>query len=212
MQEPIVRLYDYWRSSAAYRVRIALNLKRIAYQATQVNLLTAEHRGEAYRRVHPQGLLPALEVDGHVLVQSLAIIDYLDRRFPDLPLLPVDPIARADAIAKALVIACDTHPPTNLRMMRWLEHELHVDQPERVRWATQWMSEGFAALEAMAGDAPFLAGDAPGLPDLCLVPQLYNARRIAVPLEAFPKLVTIDTRCAGIEAFAVAHPDRIGPP
>ncbi len=212
MQEPIVRLYDYWRSSAAYRVRIALNLKGIAYQATQVNLLTAEHRGEAYRRVHPQGLLPALEVDGHVLVQSLAIIDYLDRRFPDLPLLPVDPIARADAIAKALVIACDTHPPTNLRMMRWLEHELHVDQPERVRWATQWMSEGFAALEAMAGDAPFLAGDAPGLPDLCLVPQLYNARRIAVPLEAFPKLVTIDTRCAGIEAFAVAHPDRIGPP
>jgi maleylacetoacetate isomerase len=212
MQEPIVRLYDYWRSSAAYRVRIALNLKGIAYQATQVNLLTAEHRGEAYRRVHPQGLLPALEVDGHVLVQSLAIIDYLDRRFPDLPLLPVDPIARADAIAKALVIACDTHPPTNLRMMRWLEHELHVDLPERVRWATQWMSEGFAALEAMAGDAPFLAGDAPGLPDLCLVPQLYNARRIAVPLEAFPKLVAIDTRCAGIEAFAVAHPDRIGPP
>ncbi len=212
MQEPIVRLYDYWRSSAAYRVRIALNLKGIAYQATQVNLLAAEHRGEAYLRVHPQGLLPALEVDGHVLVQSLAIIDYLDRRFPDLPLLPADPIARSDAMGKAMVIACDTHPPTNLRMMRWLEQELHIDQPGRVRWATQWMSEGFAALEVMAGDAPFLAGDAPGLPDLCLVPQLYNARRIAVPLDAFPRLLAIDTRCAGIEAFAAAHPDRIGPP
>ncbi len=212
MTETIVRLYDYWRSSAAYRVRIALNLKGVAYQATQVNLLTAEHKSEAYRRIHPQGLLPALEIDGHVLVQSLAIIDYLDRRFVDPPLLPAHPQARADAIAKALVIACDTHPPTNLRMMRWLEQELHIDQPERVRWATQWMSEGFAALEAMAADTPFLAGDTPGLPDLCLVPQLYNARRIAMSLDAFPKLLAIDARCAAIEAFAAAHPDRIGPP
>lgn len=212
MTETIVRLYDYWRSSAAYRVRIALNLKGIAYQATQVNLLTAEHKNEAYRRVHPQGLLPALEIDGHVLVQSLAIIDYLDRRFVDPPLLPAHPQARADAIAKALVIACDTHPPTNLRMMRWLEHELHVDQPGRLRWLAQWMGEGFAALEAMAGDAPFLAGEAPGLPDLCLVPQLYNARRYSVPLDAYPKLVALDARCAEIEAFAAAHPDRVGPP
>ena len=212
MIETIVRLYDYWRSSAAYRVRIALNLKGIAYEATQIDLLAAEQRGEAYRRVHPQGLLPALEIDGHVLVQSLAIIDYLDRRFVDPPLLPAPPQARADAIAKALVIAADTHPPTNLRMMRWLEQELHVDQPERVRWATHWMTEGFAALEAMAGDAPFLAGGTPGLPDLCLVPQLYNARRIAVSLDAFPKLLAIDARCAAIEAFAAAHPDRIGPP
>ncbi len=212
MTETIVRLYDYWRSSAAYRVRIALNLKGIAYEATQVNLLTAEHKGEAYRRVHPQGLLPALEIDGHVLVQSLAIIDYLDRRFIDPPLLPAHPQARADAIAKALVIAADTHPPTNLRMMRWLEQELHIDQPERLRWVAQWMTEGLAALEAMAGDAPFLAGEAPGLPDLCLVPQFYNARRYAVPLDAYPKLVAIDARCAVIEAFAAAHPDRIGPP
>lgn len=207
-----MKLFDYFRSSAAYRVRIALNLKGIPYEATQINLLAAEQKGDAYRRVHPQGLLPALEIDGHVLVQSLAIIDYLDRRFVDPPLLPSHPQARADAIAKALVIAADTHPPTNLRMMRWLEQELHVDQPERVRWATQWMNEGFAALEAMAGDTPFLAGDAPGLPDLCLVPQLYNSRRIAVPLDAFPKLLAIDARCAEIEAFAAAHPDRIGPP
>jgi len=212
MTSSTIRLHDYWRSSAAYRVRIALNLKDIAYQAVPVNLLTAEHRGEAYRALDPQGLVPALEIDGAVLIQSLAIIDYLDRRFPDPALLPADPVARARAMSMALVVACDIHPVNNLRMMRWLEQELHVDKPERDRWTAHWMTQGFAALEALAGDAPFLAGDAPGLPDLCLVPQIYNARRFEVPLEAYPKLVAIDARCAGIAAFADAHPDRIGHP
>ncbi len=177
-----------------------------------MNLLTAEHQGEAYRTIDPQALLPALEIDGQVLIQSLAIIDYLDRRFPDPALLPADPLARARATGMALIVACDIHPVNNLRMMRWLEQEFHVAKPERDRWTTHWMAQGFAALEALAGDTPFLAGDTPGLPDLCLVPQMYNARRFAVPLEAYPKLVAVDARCAAIEAFAAAQPDRIGPP
>jgi len=212
MTQPIIRLYDYWRSSAAYRVRIALNLKGLAYTSVPVNLLASEQSGEPYRDKNPQGLVPTIEVDGRRIVQSLAIIDYLDRRFPDPALLPDDPFARADAMALALVVACDIHPPINLRMMRRLKHDLTIDDDGRARWTAHWMADGLAAMEAMASDAPYLAGETPGLPDLCLVPQLYNARRNAVPLDAYPKLVAIDARCAGLEAFAAAHPDRVGAP
>ena len=212
MTQPIIRLYDYWRSSAAYRVRIALNLKGLAYTSVPVNLLASEQSGEAYRAIDPQGLVPTIEVNGRRIVQSLAIIDYLDRRFPDPALLPDDPFARADAMALALVVACDIHPPINLRMMRRLKHDLAIDDDGRARWTAHWMADGLAAMEAMAPDALYLAGETPGLPDLCLVPQLYNARRNAVPLDAYPKLVAIDARCAGLEAFAAAHPDRVGAP
>ena len=212
MTQPTIRLYDYWRSSAAYRVRIALNLKGLAYTSVPVNLLASEQSSDTYRDKNPQGLVPTIEIDGRRIVQSLAIIDYLDHAFPDPPLLPADPFARADAMAKALVVACDIHPPLNLRMMRGLKHRFGVDDDGRARWTTHWMAEGLAAMEAMAPDAPFLAGALPGLPDLCLVPQLYNARRNAVPLDAYPRLVAIDARCAAIEAFAAAHPDRVGPP
>ena len=208
----MLRLYDYWRSSAAYRVRIALNLKRVAYTTVPVDLLASEQSGDAYRATNPQGLVPALEVDGRVLVQSLAIVDWLDRAYPDPPLLPADPFARADALAMALVVACDIHPPLNLRMGRRLKHDLGVDDAGRARWTEHWMADGLAALETMAGDRPYLAGAMPGLPDICLVPQLYYARRNAVPLDAYPRLVAIDARCAGLDAFAAAHPDRIGPP
>jgi len=212
MTQPTIRLHDYWRSSAAFRVRIALNLKGLAYEAVPVNLLASEQKSEAYRALDPQGLVPTLEIDGRVLIQSLAIIDYLDQRFPEPAFLPADPAARADAMGKALIIACDIHPVNNLRMMRWLKNELDVDDDARNRWTAHWIAEGFTALEALAGDTPFLAGDRPGLPDICLVPQMYNARRNAVPLEAYPKLVAIDARCTEIEAIAAAHPDRIGPP
>ena len=212
MTQPIIRLYDYWRSSAAYRVRIALNLKGLAYTSVPVNLLASEQSGEPYRDKNPQGLVPTIEVNGRRIVQSLAIIDYLDRRFPDPALLPDDPFARADAMALALVVACDIHPPINLRMMRRLKHDLAIDDDGRARWTAHWMADGLAAMEAMAPDALYLAGETPGLPDLCLVPQLYNARRNAVPLDAYPKLVAIDARCAGLEAFAAAHPDRVGAP
>jgi maleylacetoacetate isomerase len=210
--EPVVRLHDYWRSSAAYRVRIALDLKGVGYESLPINLIEGGQNGAAYRVVQPQGLVPALEADGAALTQSLAIIDWLDRTYPEPPLLPADPIARAHALAKALVIACDIHPVNNLRIMRWLDTEVGADQATRDRWTAHWMAEGFAALETMAGDAPFLAGDAPGLPDCCLVPQFYNARRYKVPLDAYPKLVAIDARCQALPAFAAAHPDRIGPP
>ena len=212
MTQPTIRLYDYWRSSAAYRVRIALNLKGLAYTSVPVNLLASEQMGETYRDTNPQGLLPAIEIDGRRLVQSLAIIDYLDRRFPDPPLLPADPFARADAMALALVVACDIHPPLNLRMMRRLKNDLGIDDEGRARWTAHWMAEGLAAMEAMAGDSPYLAGDRPGMPDLCLVPQLYNARRNDLSLGAYPMLVAIDARCAELEAFAAAHPDRVGAP
>ena len=212
MTQPTIRLYDYWRSSAAYRVRIALNIKGLAYTSVPVNLLASEQSAEPYRAFNPQGLVPTIEIDGRRLVQSLAIIDYLDRRFPAPPLLPADPFARADAMALALIVACDIHPPLNLRMGRRLKQDLGVDDDGRARWTAHWMGEGLAAMEAMAPDTPYLAGEAPGLPDLCLVPQLYNARRNAVPLTAYPKLVAIDARCTALASFAAAHPDRVGAP
>ena len=212
MTQPTIRLYDYWRSSAAYRVRIALNIKGLAYTSVPVNLLASEQSAEPYRAFNPQGLVPTIEIDGRRIVQSLAIIDYLDRRFPAPPLLPADPFARADAMALALIVACDIHPPLNLRMGRRLKQDLGVDDDGRARWTAHWMSEGLAAMEAMAPDTPYLAGEAPGLPDLCLVPQLYNARRNAVPLNAYPKLVAIDARCTALASFAAAHPDRVGAP
>jgi maleylacetoacetate isomerase len=212
MTQPAIRLYDYWRSSAAYRVRIALNLKRLAYEAVPVNLLASEQSSDTYRDKNPQGLVPTIEIDGRRIVQSLAIVDWLDRAYPEPPLLPADPFARADAMALALVVACDIHPPLNLRIGRRLKHDLGIDDDGRARWTSHWMAEGLAAIESMAPDAPYLAGETPGLPDLCLVPQLYNARRNAVPLDAYPKLVAIDARCAALDAFAAAHPDRVGPP
>ncbi len=212
MTQPTIRLYDYWRSSAAYRVRIALNIKGLAYASVPVNLLASEQSAEPYRATNPQGLVPTIEIDGRRIVQSLAIIDYLDRRFPAPPLLPANPFARADAMALALIVACDIHPPLNLRMGRRLKQDLGVDDDGRARWTAHWMSEGLAAMEAMAPDTPYLAGEAPGLPDLCLVPQLYNARRNAVPLNAYPKLVAIDARCTALAPFAAAHPDRVGAP
>ncbi|WP_298690406.1 maleylacetoacetate isomerase [uncultured Sphingomonas sp.] len=212
MTQPTIRLYDYWRSSAAYRVRIALNIKGLAYTSVPVNLLASEQSAEPYRATNPQGLVPTIEIDGRRIVQSLAIIDYLDRRFPAPPLLPADPFARADAMALALIVACDIHPPLNLRMGRRLKQDLSVDDDGRARWTEHWMGEGLAAMEAMAPDTPYLAGEAPGLPDLCLVPQLYNARRNAVALDSYPKLVAIDARCTALASFAAAHPDRVGAP
>ena len=212
MTQPTIRLYDYWRSSAAYRVRIALNIKGLAYTSVPVNLLASEQSAEPYRATNPQGLVPTIEIDGRRIVQSLAIIDYLDRCFPAPPLLPADPFARADAMALALIVACDIHPPLNLRMGRRLKQDLGVDDDGRARWTAHWMGEGLAAMEAIAPDTPYLAGEAPGLPDLSLVPQLYNARRNAVALDAYPKLVAIDARCTALETFAAAHPDRVGAP
>ncbi len=202
-------LYDYFRSSAAYRVRIALNLKGVAYERRELALLENQQRTPEHLARNRQGLVPALEVDGMVLTQSLAIIDWLDTRFPEPRLIPAEPDARAAALAQALVIGCDVHPLNNLRVMRWLAHELDVDEAKRADWTRHWIAEGFAALEAMAGEGPFLGGAAPGIADVFLVPQLFNARRFDTPLEAYPKLLRADAEATALPAFAAAHPDRV---
>lgn len=205
-----IRLYDYYRSSACYRVRIALNLKGLAYEAVDTSLIDDAQKTDAYRAMNPQGFVPMLEIDGVRLTQSLAIIDYLDARFPDPPFLPADPAARAHILAMALVVACDIHPLNNLRVLRYLGRELNVEEPARDEWYRHWVREGLEALELLApADTPFLGGDAPGLADICLVPQLANARRFATPLDGCPRLVAIDARLTVIPAFAAAHPDAV---
>jgi len=206
----VIRLHDYWRSSASYRVRIALAMKQVEYERHDVNLLTREHVSPANLAVNPQGLVPTLEIDGHVIGQSLAIIDYLDARFPDPRLIPADAFARAMTLQRALVIAADIHPIDNLRVLRRLS-EMGVDQAARDDWYRHWIVQGFAALEAMTGGGAFLGGVAPDLSDVCLVPQMYNARRLDTPLDAFPRLVEIDARLTAIDAVAAAHPDRFKP-
>ena len=205
-----VRLHDYWRSSASYRVRIALAMKQVDYERHDVNLLKREHVSPENLAVNPQGLVPTLEIDGHAIGQSLAIIDYLDARFPEPRLVPSDALARAMTLQRALVIAADIHPVDNLRVLRRLS-EMGVDQAARDDWYRHWIIEGFTALEAMAGGGAFLGGAAPDLSDVCLVPQMYNARRLDTPLDAFPRLVEIDARLTAIDAVATAHPDRFKP-
>ena len=207
-----LRLYDYWRSSAAYRVRIALNLKGVAYDAVTVSLVDGAQRDPAYIAKNPQGFVPMLEAGDVRLTQSMAIIDWLDATYPDPPFMPADPAARAAERAKAMVIAADIHPINNLRVLTYLKAELGHHQEDIDHWARHWIAQGFAALEAMADpDAPYLSGAAPGLADIFLIPQMANARRVATPLDAFPKLVAIDARATALDAFAKARPDAVRP-
>ena len=203
-------LYDYYRSSAAYRVRIALNLKGVQYEQRQVNLREDEQKSDDYRKLNPLGLVPMLEIDGHRLVQSLAIINYLDLRFSNVPLIPAAAAARAHVVAMCLTIACDIHPLNNLRVLKYLKGTLGHSQEEVDAWYAHWISEGLPALEALAAPkaGKFLVGDAPTAADVCLIPQLYNARRFNVPLDAYPTLLRADENASKIDAFARAHPDR----
>lgn len=210
MSDPV--LHDYFRSSASYRVRIALNLKGIDYRAVPTSLLAGEQRSEAYLALNPQGFVPALEVDGLVLTQSFAIIDWIDRTWPEPRLIPEDPVRRAGALAMAMVVACDIHPLNNLRVLKYLSVDLGLRDDIRDRWYRHWVSEGFDALEAMAaGSGPYLGGEQPHIADIFLVPQMANARRFEVPLEPYPTLVACDAAARELEAFAAAAPDRVKP-
>ena len=194
-------------------MRIALNLKGLAYERIPVNLLEGEQRTEEYRSRNPQAFVPTLEAGGHRLTQSLAIIDYLESVAPQPPLLPPDPVDRAQVLALALTVACDIHPLNNLRVLKYLSGPLELDQAARDRWYAHWISEGLRALEAMAAPRAgrFLFGDKPGLAEICLVPQLYNARRFNVAVDAYPTLLRADDAANRLDAFAAAHPDRVAP-
>lgn len=209
------RLYGYFRSSAAYRVRIALNLKGIAYENVPVHLLRdgGEQHRAAYRATNPQGLVPALEHDGRVLTQSLAIVEYLEEIQPEPALLPRDPLVRAQARAIALAIACDIHPLNNLRVLNYLRDAMRQDEAARAAWYRHWIETGLAAVETMAaraGGGPFCLGGAPTMADLCLVPQLANARRYDSAIAGFTRLLEAEKACLALPAFAAAAPERQG--
>ncbi len=205
-----MELYDYARSSAAYRVRIALNLKGIAYQACPIDLRTAQHLADDYRARNPQALVPTLVDDALTIGQSLAILDYLEERYPEPALLPAEPVARALARRIALMIACEIHPLNNMRVLRYLEHQLGCDEAVRQAWYEHWIAEGLEPIEALlAGQAgPFCLGEQVTIADVCLVPQLYNARRYACDLATYPRLRAIDEHCQALPAFAEAAPER----
>jgi maleylacetoacetate isomerase len=206
---PII-LYDYWRSSACYRVRIALNLKGVEYEKRPVNLAESEQRSDEYRALNPEGLVPMLEIDGHRLTQSMAILTYLDSRFPTPPLIPAMAPERAHVGEMAMIVACDIHPLNNLRILKYLKNELGHSQEEVDRWYVHWIRQGLPALEAIAAPkaGKFLFGEMPTAADVFLVPQLYNARRFNVPIDDFPTLLRAEENANKLEAFAAAHPER----
>ncbi len=206
-----MKFYGYYRSSAAYRCRIAFNLKGLAPDLVPVHLRLGEQRSDTYRSVNPQELVPSLDIGTRVLTQSLAIIEWLEETHPEPPLLPGDPEARAEVRAFALAVAADIHPLNNLRVLQYLKGPLGQDQAAIDAWYRHWVETGLAACEALVVKGgrrgPYCFGDSPTLADLCLVPQLYNARRFNADLSGCPNLVAIDAHCATHPAFANAAPD-----
>lgn len=208
----MLTLHDYFRSSAAYRVRIALNLKGLDYAQLSCQLRDGSQRAPDFLTLNPQGLVPALATDGAVLTQSLAIIDYLDEVYPQPSLLPNEPINKARVRSLALQIACDIHPLNNLRVLNYLKNELGQTQENVTTWYRHWIAVEFAALEArLANDAQtgsYCQGEQISLADICLVPQVANARRFDCDLSACPTIVRIDAACQAITEFADAAPER----
>jgi maleylacetoacetate isomerase len=203
-----VKLYTFFRSSAAYRVRIALNLKGLGYDAAFISLPKNEQRGADYMRINPQGRVPTLDLDGTVLIQSPAILEYLEEVHPEPPLLPRDAVARAKVRAVAAVIGCDIHPLNNSGTLAYLKNRMGQDEAAANAWYAHWVVEGFGAIEQLIEPGPFTFGDRPTLADIYLVPQVYNARRFNIPLDDFPKIVAVDAACTGLEAFRAAAPER----
>jgi maleylacetoacetate isomerase len=203
-------LYDYFRSSAAYRVRIALNLKGLAATHRSIHLRKGEQRAAVYLEVNRQGLVPTLVVDGTSLTQSLAIIEYLEEKHPSPALLPKDAADRAWVRAIALAIACDIHPLNNLRVLKYLDRELQVDEPKRDEWYRHWLRQGFEAIEsqlAARATGAFCFGASPTLADICLVPQVANAARVKLPMEPYPRIRAVNATCLALPAFDRARPE-----
>ena len=208
----MMKLYGFFRSSAAFRVRIALNLKGLDYEQAAIHLRRGEQRAPDYLKLNPQALVPAL-IDGErVLTQSLATIEYLDELHPAVPLLPATPEGRARVRALAQIIACEIHPLGNLRVLQYLAKELKQDEPAVQRWFNHWIALGFGAFEGLIAGHPdtgaFCHGDRPGLADICLVPQVFNAKRYDLDLSAYPTLMRIFAACMKLPAFDRAQPDK----
>lgn len=206
-----MKLYTYFRSSAAYRVRIALNLKGLSYEMVPVHLTKdggQQHKPE-FSAINPQKRVPALELSGgEVLTQSLAIIEYLDDIYPEPPLLPADALERAKVRSIAQIVACDIHPLNNLIALQYLKRTLKHEQAEIDAWYHHWVIEGFNAIEAMISPAPYTCGAHVSLVDVCLIPQVFNARRLKVPLDNYPKIVSVETACLKLPAIDKARPEN----
>lgn len=207
-----MKLYDYYRSTASYRVRIALNLKQISYQRLQIHLINngGEQHHPDYLKTNPQGLVPTLDENGHILTQSLAIIEYLDEINPTPPLLPATPFARAQVRSLALIIACEMHPLNNLRVLEQLRNQFQASEEQVTAWYHHWLKQGFDAfekqLETMKHPSPLCYGNQISLADICLIPQVYNAQRFGFSIEQYPLIEAINKHCLEIEAFANAAP------
>ncbi len=206
-----MKLYDYWRSSACYRVRIGLNLKKLPYEHICVHLVNdggQQHKAD-YKAKNAQGFVPSLELeDDHVLTQSMAILEYLDEAYPTSPFLPKSPRERAYVRSLANMISADIHPVNNLRILKYLTEQLGVEEEAKTAWYQHWIVEGFNALEQRLGDDPFCYGETPGLADICLVPQVYNAHRFKIDMAPYPKIVRINENCLKQGAFQKAVPEN----
>jgi maleylacetoacetate isomerase len=207
-----MKLYGYFRSSAAFRVRIALNLKGLPHESAFIHLRRGDQNQPAFRGVNPQGLVPALETDGHVLIQSLPIIEYLDETHPEPPFLPADPAGRARVRGLAAIVACDIHPINNLRVLRYLSRSLGQEETGIAAWYNHWIDAGFHAIEGLLtpeqGTGVYCHGDTPGLADIVLMPQVVNAARYKLDMAPYPNIVRIYQTCLKHDAFAAAHPDN----
>lgn len=205
-----MRLHGYWRSGTSYRARIALNLKGLDYEQSPIDLRTGAQHDATYRALNPQGLVPALEVEGRVIIQSPAILEWLEERYPEPALLPADPDARATVRAMAALIGCDIHPLNNLRVLKTLKHDLGASQSQIDAWTARWINDGFAALEMMiaAHGGAYAFGDTPSLADCYLVPQVYSAERFNVNLARYPRIRAVVAHARTQPAFAAAHPDN----
>ncbi|WP_419904102.1 maleylacetoacetate isomerase [Kiloniella sp.] len=210
-----MKLYTYWRSTAAYRVRIALNLKGIDYSDAPVHLVKAggEHLTPEYKKLNPQKLVPTLELkSGQIITQSMAIMEYLDELQPVPALMPASAIERAHVRMLSQIIASDIHPVNNLRILKYLTGDLGINQGQKSQWYQHWIIEGFAAFEKILSDSEytgkFCFGDKPGLADCCLIPQIYNANRFSIPLEKFPNILRIEQNCLSLPAFDKARPEN----